>query len=438
MAATVGMLFMPLGSERGNDMLKKWFAVLLMIAVLVSLVGVLSTSAAPVENDVVHIVQPGETLGSIALRYGVSMWDIAQANGIANPNYIYVGQRLVIPKPQSGARVHVVQYGETLLGIALRHGVSAWDIAQANGISNLNYIYVGQRLAIPGAAPTPRPSSPSRPAMPSQPTTWPGPWTGEYFDNPSLTGSPFVTRTDEAINFNWGYGPPAGNMPSNAFSVRWTGTFDLSEGTHYFYAQVDDGVRVYVDGLRIIDGWRDGSFRTYTAQQTLASGTHTFQIEFYDRIQVARIHFWWKAPQSAAASTSMPEPTTTPAPSTGWSAQFYNNVSLEGSPVAARQDAAIGFEWGAGSPMAGVYSDGFSARWTMTAHFDADTYRFCAMSDDGVRIYVDDGLVVNEWHGSNGLSYCGSHWVQAGNHEVKVEYYEDGGNALLYVWWEPH
>jgi LysM repeat protein len=121
------------------------------------IVGSLVTpvSAAP-DESAVHIVQRGETLYSIARRYGVNMWAIARANRITNPNRIYAGQRLVIPTGQAGGgwyagtgAVHVVRRGETLYRIALNYGVSMWAIIRANNIANPNRIYAGQRLVIP-------------------------------------------------------------------------------------------------------------------------------------------------------------------------------------------------------------------------------------------------------------------------------------------------
>jgi LysM repeat protein len=123
------------------------------LGLAILLVGsiVAPASAAP-EERVIHIVQRGETLYSIARSYGVSMQAIVQANSITNPNLIYVGQRLVIPTRQGSGHagtVHIVRHGETLYSIALRYGVSMWTIARANGITNPNYIYAGQRLVIP-------------------------------------------------------------------------------------------------------------------------------------------------------------------------------------------------------------------------------------------------------------------------------------------------
>jgi LysM repeat protein len=137
-------------------MTKKRLALLAGVALIVLLLAGLggATVVSAQEPTIVHIVQSGETLYSIARSYGVNMWAIARANGIADPNHIRAGQRLVIPTGQAGgightATVHMVQSGETLYSIANRYGVSVWAIARANGITNPNLIYAGQRLAIP-------------------------------------------------------------------------------------------------------------------------------------------------------------------------------------------------------------------------------------------------------------------------------------------------
>lgn len=105
-------------------------------------------------TTVEHVVKPGENLFRIALMYNTTVEAIATANGIVNPSYIWVGQRLVIPQgagtpPAEGGRYHVVQPGETLYGIALRYGTTTAAIAVANDLSNPNLIYPGQTLLIP-------------------------------------------------------------------------------------------------------------------------------------------------------------------------------------------------------------------------------------------------------------------------------------------------
>ena len=115
-----------------------------------------STAIPPSTGQITHVVQRGENLFRIALRYGTTVQAIASANGIANPALIYVGQRLVIPssgtQPPSqppGGTTYVVQRGDNLYRIALRYGLNYVYLAQYNGIANPSRIYVGQVLRIP-------------------------------------------------------------------------------------------------------------------------------------------------------------------------------------------------------------------------------------------------------------------------------------------------
>ena len=129
--------------------MRKTMIILVAILLLGLLTTTVSYAAPPAYGPVYHCVRRGETLSSIGRLYGVSPYAIAQANGIPNPNRIYAGQMLLIPARCVYSRVHIVARGETLLSISRLYGVSAWSIAQANGIFNLNCIYAGQRLVIP-------------------------------------------------------------------------------------------------------------------------------------------------------------------------------------------------------------------------------------------------------------------------------------------------
>ncbi len=116
-------------------------------------------------GQTIHIVERGETLAIIANYYGVTVQAIASANGIWNPNWIYAGQRLVIPTggttppPPPTQTYYIVRYGDTLASIARYFGTTVWAIAQANNIYNINWIYAGMYLTIPSGG-YPPPSKP--------------------------------------------------------------------------------------------------------------------------------------------------------------------------------------------------------------------------------------------------------------------------------------
>ena len=112
-----------------------------------------------------YVVQRGDTLYSVARRFGVSIWQLASLNNILNVNLIYVGQVLMVPAPVPGPgpqpppppvpgpapapSQYVVQHGDTLYSISRRFGVSVWQLASFNNLANPNFIYAGQVLLIP-------------------------------------------------------------------------------------------------------------------------------------------------------------------------------------------------------------------------------------------------------------------------------------------------
>jgi predicted chitinase/LysM repeat protein len=115
-----------------------------------------------------YSVRNGDTLSGIAQKYNTTVNKLAQDNGISNPNLIRAGQKLNVSGSASAARPaaassqYTVRSGDTLSGIAQRHGTTTSALAKANNISNPNLIRVGQKLTIPGAGgakPTPAPSS---------------------------------------------------------------------------------------------------------------------------------------------------------------------------------------------------------------------------------------------------------------------------------------
>jgi hypothetical protein len=245
-------------------------------------------------------------------------------------------------------------------------------------------------------------------------------WKGEYYNNRHLQGAPTLVRNDPKIDFNWGTGAPSNLLPVDRFSVRWSRKVDFSAGTHRFFVEVDDGARVWVDGKLIIDQWHDG-IGLYSADIYLGEGRHAVQMEMYEHIGGAMARLWW------ALQPSFPE----------WKGEYFANPNLQGKPVLVRNDAKIDFDWGRDAPAPGLPARDFSVRWTRKLEFEPGTYRFCAMSDDGVRISMDGGRpFINEWHDNAGATVCALVDVTQGTHQVKVEYYDHLEFARIRVWWE--
>jgi hypothetical protein len=133
--------------------------------------------------------------------------------------------------------------------------------------------------------------------------------------------------------------------------------------------------------------------------------------------------------------------TSTPLPPliiTGWLGQYYNNILLTGDPVLVRNDNDIDFDWGSHSPMPGVVNDQrFSVQWTRTMYFPAGDYRFWAEADDGIRLWLDDHPIIDEWHLATSTQYSGDVYnLGEGLHTIRVEFYQDAGAAHVHVWWQ--
>lgn len=389
-----------------------------------------------------YTVRPGDNLYRISLRFGVSMYAIMQANGLRNANYVYVGQVLRIPTgpvspppqpppptpPPSNGFYYTVQYGDTLAIIAARFGVTLYAIMQANGLSNANFVYVGQVLWIPGRYAPPPPSG--------------GNWRGEYFNNTDLSDAPSAIRYDRAIDFDWGLGWPHPRIAADCFSVRWTRSLWLAAGTWRFTTTTDDGVRLWVDDALVIDQWKEQPAATYTADVPLGAGNHKVRMEYFELTGVAAAHLRWENVSSGGPGTCGTCPGAcgtcpgTSSPTGAWFGQYYDNMFLSGDPQMTRTDAALDFDWGSQSPGGDVSRWLWSARWTQTARFDSAKYRFHAIVDDGVRLFVDGAVVIDEWEDNPGTEFIADKKMTAGNHAIKVEFYQKGYDAKIKVWWE--
>ena len=123
---------------------------------------------------------------------------------------------------------------------------------------------------------------------------------GEYFDNMDLSGDPVVTRVDPQVSFDWGGGSPAPDLPSDHFSVRWTGTLTApTTGDYELGTTSDDGSRLYLDDRLVVDNWGDHPPRQRTATVHLDAGPHTIRVDYYENGGGAMVVLGWREPGAA-------------------------------------------------------------------------------------------------------------------------------------------
>jgi len=247
-----------------------------------------------------------------------------------------------------------------------------------------------------------------------------GGWQGEYYDNPDLAGTPVLVRQDATLDFQWQGGAPAPELPVDNFSVRWRGRWPFEEGGYRFYTYADDGVRVWVDGAIVVDRWRHQAAAIAYGDMYLQAGEHEVQVEYFEGIDQALVRVWWDY------RGRYPD----------WKGEYYDNPDLVGEPALVRNDVDVNFDWGSGAPAPGIPADNFSTRWTQTLALEAGAYRFNARVDDGLRLWVDGVMLIDEWHEGGHDVYSGHILLDNGPHDVRIEYLERGGNAFIRVWWE--
>jgi len=249
----------------------------------------------------------------------------------------------------------------------------------------------------------------------------------EYYNSRNLSGSPILSRNEGSINYDWGTASPGNGVNNDNFSARWRGRFNFDSGNYVFSATADDGIRVYVDGNPVIDAWRDQGTTTYRQSRNLSTGDHEIKVEYYENGGGAVAQFRWEKNVVNSCANI---------PAGQYCAEYYNSRDLSGAPVLVRNEGNINYDWGNSSPGSGVNNDNFSTRWRGRFNFDSANYAIIARVDDGIRVFIDGNPVIDAWQDQAATEYRQTRTISAGEHEVKVEYCENGGGAVAQVRWE--
>ncbi|MEI7769669.1 MAG: PA14 domain-containing protein [Chloroflexales bacterium] len=247
-------------------------------------------------------------------------------------------------------------------------------------------------------------------------------WRGEYYNNPSLAGAPALVRGDDAINFIWGGGSAAPSLPVDSFSVRWKRdvTFTTS-GVYRFTTTSDDGLRILIDGRPVLNQWYPHPPTAVNTDVYIAAGRRSIMVEYYEAGGGATAQVGWGYLS----------------PGMAWEGSYYSNRNLQGEPAFIRNDGDINFNWGYGSPGGGVGVDDFSVRWQRSLYLPGGAWQFYTRSDDGSRAFLDGRQVLNQWWDHPAESaYSVYQKIDAGNHNLAVDFYERGGAASMqFAFW---
>ncbi|MBE2271709.1 MAG: SH3 domain-containing protein [Anaerolinea sp.] len=278
-----------------------------------------------------------------------------------------------------------------------------------------------------------------QPAAAQNPT-----WIAYYFNNTTLEGSPVLTRNENSISYNWGVNAPVSGLNADNFSIRWATDVSLNAGTYRFYALADDNIRIIFNfGLTpVIDTFQSGIVgQLVTADVNVpANGVYHIQVDYRELTNNAFAYV------SFANLATNPQGPGFPVPGTGttpggtlpasvatapWTGQYYANGGLLGDPAAILTETSPSHSWGQSAPLPSIPADGFSARWTSVQTLPAGTYTVAARADDGVRVFVNGVLLINQWGAATGQTYTSTLSLPAGAHTFQVEYNEQTLDAYI-------
>ncbi|MEQ8672004.1 MAG: PA14 domain-containing protein [Aggregatilineales bacterium] len=257
-------------------------------------------------------------------------------------------------------------------------------------------------------------------------------WKLEFFSNPYLTGDVVLEQRTQSLGIDWGAGSPGTGVPSDNFSARISTDIFLTAGTYRFYMLADDGAHLYVDFQSYINTFEDPRpGEVLTADVTVPTGVTHIQIDYREFDYNAYIYVDWRNLADNPTGPTFPVPTRQPVATTGWTAEYYTNNNLFGSPTAILTETIPRYDWGTGSPLPTMPADNFSARWSSVQFLEAGTYEFNARADDGIRVTIDGIRYVDAWGPATNQSYARQLTLLQGSHNFIIEYYEAQGVAFV-------
>ena len=278
-----------------------------LILAIMLLIGLVWGSVIQAQTfDSSYRARSGDTHQSIASRHGISVALLQSLNPSismyfrphAGTIYRVPTAALIGPVPRNCHQLHTVNANETMAWVSGAYNVPLSELSWINNLGPHSPLLQGYILCLPayaslsgsGAISTVAPSGPVSIQGPI--ATQVGPWTGYYY-NYLHSSAPVLTRTDASINFNWGTGSPASGVGADSFSIVWQGNHNFSGRNYRFTALADDGIRVWVGGVLVIDGWKRQATTLYYTDFAPPQGTHQVRVEYFESNSNANVSVNW-------------------------------------------------------------------------------------------------------------------------------------------------
>lgn len=227
------------------------------------------------------------------------------------------------------------------------------------------------------------------------------------------------------------------------YGLRYVGYVSVpTDGVYTFYTNSDDGSKLLIGTTEVVnnDGGHGEQERSGTIG--LKAGVHALSVTYFQGGGGQALTVSYSGPgigkQVIPASAYRRVGTVVSGSGTGLRAEYFNNKDLAVPIFMTRTDATIDFDWGGGSPTSGMPADYFSVRWTGKVKAPlSGNYTFSTTTDDGVRLWVNGRLVVDDWNGRPTATRTSPtiEFVAGQLYDIRMEYFENIVGAVARLSW---
>lgn len=300
------------------------------------------------------------------------------------------------------------------------------------------------------------------PLPPSQPPGTSGLSASYFHFSPPSDGSPPVnpfasapvtSRVDPNVDSTqmWGADVPVAGVDATNFAVRWTGQVQPAySGNYTFTTWSDDGVRLWVNGVLLVDNWTyHGNTPNSGSIELVAGQKYDLRMEYFQGIGGKVAVLEWESestdpenydyqPREVVPSSALFVASGgTGGTGTGLTGAYFNGQNFD-SLVLTRTDSNIDMVWSA-SPADGVDADSFSVRWSgQIEPRYSETYTFIATTDDGVRLWINGQQIFpHDWTNHAPTAHSGTITLSAGQrYSIVMEFFENDSGASAKLEWQ--